>query len=104
MDWTAKVGIQKTPGVTGKFGVGVQNEGGQRLTEFYQENALVITNTHFQQTREDSTHVRHQIVRYDLNQIPYHHTVKVTNKFKGSNMIECLMNYGWRFMMLYRRQ
>ena len=45
--WNAKVGIQETPGVTGKFGLGVQNEG-QRLTEFCQENALVIANTLFQ--------------------------------------------------------
>ena len=45
----AKVGSQETPGVTGKFGLGVQNEAGQRLTEFCQENALVIANTLFQQ-------------------------------------------------------
>ena len=43
-DWNAKVGSQETPGVTGKFGLGVQNEAGQRLTEFCQENALVIAN------------------------------------------------------------
>ena len=48
-DWNAKVGSQEIPGVTGKFGFGVQNEAGQRLTEFYQENALVIANTLFQQ-------------------------------------------------------
>ena len=48
-DWNAKVGSQETPGVTGKFGLGVQNEAGQRLLEFRQENALVITNTLFQQ-------------------------------------------------------
>ena len=47
-DWNAKVGSQETPGVTGKFGLGVWNEAGQRL-EFCQENALVITNTLFQQ-------------------------------------------------------
>ena len=46
-DWNAKVGIQEIPGVRGKFGLGVQNEAGQRLTEFYQENALVIVNTLF---------------------------------------------------------
>ena len=49
VDWNAKVGSQETPGVTGKFGLGVQNEAGQRLTEFCQENALVIANTLFQQ-------------------------------------------------------
>ena len=42
--------------------------------------------------------------RYDLNQIPYDYTVKVTNKFKGLGMIEYLKNYGWRFVTLYRRQ
>ena len=48
-DWNAKVGSQETPGVTGKFGFGVQNEAGQRLIEFCQENPLVIANTLFQQ-------------------------------------------------------
>ena len=48
-DWNAKVGSQETPGVTGKFGLGVQNEAGQRLTEFCQENTLVRANTVFQQ-------------------------------------------------------
>ena len=48
-DWNAKVGIQETPGVTGKFGLGVQNEAGQRLIEFCQENTLAIANTLFQQ-------------------------------------------------------
>ena len=47
-DWNAKVGSQETPGVTGKFGLRVQNEAGQRLIEFCQENALVIANTLFQ--------------------------------------------------------
>ena len=42
--------------------------------------------------------------RYDLNQIPYDYTVDMRNKFKGQDLIECLMNYGWRFMTLYRRQ
>ena len=48
-DWNAKEGTQYIPGVTGKFGLGVQNESGQRLTEYCQENALVIANTFFQQ-------------------------------------------------------
>ena len=48
-DWNAKVGSQETSGVTGRFGLGVQNEAGQRLIEFCQENALVIVNTLFQQ-------------------------------------------------------
>ena len=48
-DWNAKVGSQETPGVTGKFGLGMQNEAGQRLIAFCQQNALVIANTLFQQ-------------------------------------------------------
>ena len=47
--WNAKVGSQETPGVTGKFGLGIRNEAGQRLIELCQENALVIANTLFQQ-------------------------------------------------------
>ena len=47
--WNAKVGSQEIPGVTGEFGLGVQNEAGQRLTEFCQENTLIIANTLFQQ-------------------------------------------------------
>ena len=48
-DWNAKVGSQETPGKTGKFALGIQNEAGQRLIEFFQENAMVIANTLFQQ-------------------------------------------------------
>ena len=48
-DWNAKVGSQETPGVTGKFGLGMRNEAGQRLIEFCQENARVIANTVFRQ-------------------------------------------------------
>ena len=48
-DWNAKVGSQETPGVTGKFGLGIRNEAGQRLIEFCQQNALVVANTVFQQ-------------------------------------------------------
>ena len=50
-DWNAKAGSQGIPGVTGKFGLGVQNEAGQRLTEFCQENTLVIASTLFQQQK-----------------------------------------------------
>ena len=65
--WNAKVGSQKTPGVKGKFGLGIKNEAGQRLIEFCQENALVIVNTLFQQhkrrlytrTSPDSQHRNH---------------------------------------------
>ena len=48
-DWKAKVGSQETPGVTGKFGLGIGNEAGQRLLEFSQDSTLVIANTLFQQ-------------------------------------------------------
>ena len=50
-DWNTKGGSQEMPGVTGKFGLGVQNEAEQRLIEFCQENALVIAKTLFQQHR-----------------------------------------------------
>ena len=79
-DWNAKVRSQETPGVknkkkketpgvTGKFGLGVQNEGGQRLTEFCQENALVIANTLFNNTKGDSTHGYHQMVNTKIRLI-----------------------------------
>ena len=60
-NWNAKVGSQETPGVTGKFVLGMQNEAGQRLIEFCQENALVIA-TPSSNTKEDSTHGHHQMV------------------------------------------
>ena len=56
-DWNAKVGSQETPGVTGKFGLGMRNEAGQRLTEFCQENALVIANTPLPTTQEKTLHM-----------------------------------------------
>ena len=52
-DWNAKVGSQETPGVTGKFGLGIQNEAGQSLIEFCQENTVVIENTLFQQHKKN---------------------------------------------------
>ena len=68
-DWNAKVGSEETPEVTGKFGLGVRNEAGQKLIEFCQENALVIANTLFQHTREDSTHGHHQTVNTEIRLI-----------------------------------
>ena len=68
-DLNAKVGSQEIPGVTGKFGLGVQNEAGQRLIEFCQEDALVIANTLFNNTREDSTHGHHQMVNTEIRLI-----------------------------------
>ena len=64
-DWNAKVGSQETPGVTGKFGLGVENEARQRLIEFCQENALVIANTLFQ------LHKRRLYTWTSPNQIDY---------------------------------
>ena len=68
-DWNAKVGSQEIPGVTGKFGLGVQNEAGQRLTEFCQENILVIANTSFSNTKDNSTHGHHQMVNNKIRLI-----------------------------------
>ena len=141
------------------FGLGVQNEAGQKLIEFCQENALVIANTLSQQYKRrrytwtspdgqrrnqidyilcsqrwrssiQSAKTRpradcgsdHELLtakfrlklkkvgkttrpfRYDLSQIPYDYTAEVTNRFKGLDLIECLMNFSWRFVMLYRRR
>ena len=65
-DWNSKVGSQETPGVTGKFGLGIHNEAGQRLIEFCQENTMVIANTSSNNTREDSTHGHHQMVNTEI--------------------------------------
>ena len=65
-DWNAKVGSQETPGVTGKIGLGIWDEAGQRLIEFCQENALVITTPSSNNTREDSTHGHHQMVKTEI--------------------------------------
>ena len=147
-DCNAKVEIQEVPGV--KFALGVQNEAGQRLTEFCQENSLVIANTLFQQYRRrlhtwtspdceywnqtdyiicsqrwkssiQSAKTRpgadygsnHEFLianfriklkkvwkttrpfRYDINQIPYNHTVEVTNRFKGLYLIDRVPDELW---------
>ena len=65
-----KVGSQEIPRVTGKFGLGVQNEAGQWLTGLCQENSLVRANTLFQNTTDDSTHGHHQNGQYQ-NQTDY---------------------------------
>ena len=70
-DWNAKVESQEIPGVTGKFGLGVRNEAGQRLIEFGQENTLVIANTLFQNTREDSTHGHHLMANTEIRLFSY---------------------------------
>ena len=61
-----KVGSPETPGITGKFGLGMRNEAGQRLIEICQENALVIANTLFNNTKEDSIHGHHQMVNTEI--------------------------------------
>ena len=63
------MGSQETPGVRGKFDLGVQNEAGQRLIEFCHVNALVIANTPSNNTREDSTHGHHQMVNTEIRLI-----------------------------------
>ena len=68
-DWNTKVGNQETPGVTGKFGLGVQNKAGQRLIEFWKENTLVIASPSSNNTREDSTHGHHQMVNTEIRLI-----------------------------------
>ena len=68
-DWNAKVGSQETPGVTGKFGLGMRNEAGQRIIEFCQENALVTANTLFQQHKRNATHGYHQMVNTKIRLI-----------------------------------
>ena len=68
-DWNAEVGSQVIPGITGKFGLGVHNEAGRMLTEFCQENTLIIANTLFQQNRRDSTHGHHEMVNTEIRLI-----------------------------------
>ena len=67
-DWNARVGSQETPGGIGKFGLGIWNEAGQRLIEFCQENALLITSSS-NNTREDSIHGHHQMVNTEIRLI-----------------------------------
>ena len=66
-DWNGKVGSQETPGVTGKFGLGIWNEARQRLTEFCQENTVIIANTLFQQHKR--RHGHHQMVNTEIRLI-----------------------------------
>ena len=70
-DWNANVGSQKIPGVTDKFGLGVQNEAGQRLIEVCQENSLVIATPSSNNTREDSSHGHHQMVNTEIRLIVF---------------------------------
>ena len=65
-DWNAKAGSQEIPEISSKFGLAVQNEAGQKLTEFCPENTLVIANILFQNTRDGSTCGHHQIVNTEI--------------------------------------
>ena len=71
VDCNAKLGSQEITGVTGKFGLGVQNEAGQRLTEFCQENMLIITNTFFQQCKRQLYTCTHQMVNTEIRLIMF---------------------------------
>ena len=70
-DWNAKERSQEIPGIIGKFGLGVQNEAGQRLTEFCQENTVVIPNSPSNNTRDDSTRRHHQMVNTEIQLIVF---------------------------------
>ena len=70
-DWDAKVGNQEIHRISGKFGLGVKNKEGQRLTEFCQQSTLVIANTLFNNTREDFTHGHHQMVNTEIRFISF---------------------------------
>ena len=89
-DWNANVASQETPGVTGKFGLGIRNEAEQRLIEFCQENALVIANTLFPNTREDSTHEHHQMVNTEIRLIIFF-AAKDTNRSTGGQISTWLL-------------
>ena len=68
-DWNVKVGSQETPGITGNFGLREQNKAGKRLTEFCQEDALVIQTTYSNSTREGSTRGHHQMANSEIRLI-----------------------------------
>ena len=68
-DWTANVGCESIPGVTSKFDLGVQNETGQRISEFCQENTLVIANTLSNNARDDFAYGHHQMVNVKIRLI-----------------------------------
>ena len=68
-NWDAKVGSQDIPGVTGKFGLGVQYEAGQKVTEFFQENALAIANTLFQKHKRSLYTGLHQMLNTEIRLI-----------------------------------
>ena len=77
-----------------------QQKQDQELTVAHVMNSL-LPNSDFELKKVGKTT---RPFRYDLNQVPYNYTVEVTNRFEGLDLIECLKNYGWRFVTLYRRQ
>ena len=89
-DWNAKVGSQEIPGVIGKFGLGVQNEAGQRLTEFCQENALVIAKSSSNNTREGSTCGHHQMVNTEIRLIIFFAT-KDSEALHSQHKQDCIL-------------
>ena len=91
-DWNAKVRSQETPGVTGKFGLGIQNEVGQKLTEFCQENTLITANT-FQQHKRDSTHGHHQMTNTESRLIIFFSA-------KNGEALYCQHKQDWSWLWL----
>ena len=94
-DWNARVGSQETPGVTGKFGLGIQNEPGQRLrpgADCGSDHELLNTKFRLKLKRVGKTT---RPFRYDLNQIPYDYTVEVRNTFKGVDLIDRVPDELW---------
>ena len=89
-DWNAKVGSQEIRGVIGKFGFGVQNEAGQRLTEFCQENALVIAKSSSNNTREGSTCGHHQMVNTEIRLIIFFAT-KDSEALHSQHKQDCIL-------------
>ena len=155
-DWNAKVGSQEIPGITGIFGLGVQNEAVQKANRVLPRECTIhrkhsVIQQHkrrrYTWTSPDGQY-QNQIdyilcsqrwrssaqsaktscgsdrepliakfrlklkkvgkttrpFRYDLNQIAYNYTMEVADRAKGLDLIECLKNNGWKFMILYRRQ
>ena len=94
-DWNAKVGSQETPGVTGKFGLGVQNDAGQRLIEFCQETYRSEQASSSNNIREDSTHGHHQVVNTEIWLYPLQPKMEklyTVTKYKTQSWLAQIMN------------
>ena len=104
-DWNVKVGSQETPGVIGKFGLGIWNEAGQRLTEFCQENTLVIANTLFQQhkrrlytwTSPDGQHLIRLIIFFAAKD---GETIQSAKTRPGA---DCVSDQATQWVLIYHR-